>query len=175
MRELEQGQAARAPIVTGMYAHTGTRRKKLSAPHLIGGPGYTINRYALERLGSSIGKRCFENKVYAPEEDKYVSYCFEKKLGVQVIDSRDYTTGEERYHNFNAETVYTGITDQHQAYERWLREYRRNRVHPSIANMTVGEKRGMDGAYEYSVSFHQVKTTELIVRYTAILYKLCPE
>jgi glycoprotein-N-acetylgalactosamine 3-beta-galactosyltransferase len=92
---------------------------------IAGGPGYTLNKAALQRFfeattttnnkignnnssnTSAVWDHCLSNK-HQSYEDRFMSYCMSTFLGINGndTDTRDLLTGEQRFHDTDPATLY---------------------------------------------------------------------
>lgn len=157
-----------------LYFGQWVRQK--ASPYAAGGPGYTLSRAALARLGTVL-PTCFPDKV-ASFEDRLVALCL-RGLGIEVSDTRDPWTGEEQYHDVGPQQLYTSraASGRGATFHARGQAYWESLPHPNVvdyANQTVGPKYGLAAAAEYSVSFHNLHRPNYMARIHAIIYRLCP-
>jgi len=158
------------PLFLGQWTPKGNP----PTPQIAGGPGYTLNKAALEKFVADALPNC-EVETHAPNEDKLISLCMEK-IGIHPGDTRDQETGEQQYHNLDPDRVYRLKAGSH-LYDEQLRAYWEKLLHPNhiaYPNQAVGPKYNMDAAGRYSVSFHYIRHPLFMTRLFAILYRACP-
>lgn len=165
------------PIVTGARINVHPNNDataRMATTTIVGGPGYTMNRAALQ-LFHTKGLGCAARLV-GSMEDRILSKCFTHDLQIELADSRDPPTGQQLYHNFHANSIFLATTET-KGFMGKMKRYWRDAPHPNNSNKTttsVGDLNGLDAAFQYSISFHYLKTVKIVARYTAILYRLCP-
>jgi hypothetical protein len=153
---------------------------------IAGGPGYTLNRVALQTWVESSSEygwsRCFANRR-ASSEDWLISRCM-SGLGIHgnATDTRDVATGEQRFHDACPIALYLFRADhESRAYFRrqaaaWEDQPMPNwtsggssSINTSNTTMMVGPKHGLDAAAKYSISFHRIRYPFYTARIHAIL------
>jgi hypothetical protein len=155
---------------------------------IAGGPGYTLNRAALEKWVESTSaygwSKCLANRR-ASSEDRFISRCM-SGLGIygNATDTRDVATGEQRFHDVCPSVLYLFRADPNS------REYFRRQAaawedqpmpHSTTGSdkdnvsfdnnniFMVGPKHGLEAAAQYSISFHRVRFPLYTARIHAIL------
>jgi glycoprotein-N-acetylgalactosamine 3-beta-galactosyltransferase len=161
------------PIFLGQWVPHGPNDKFVS-----GGPGYTLNRLALQALVEQGLPTCFQHTT-ASYEDRLTTKCLQM-IGIQASDSRDYMTGEQSYHDVSPHAVYiakpaTPQTHKRASFHAKAAAYWQGLPHPQYPNRTMGPQRGLKAAAALSVSFHQIHHPAYMVRIHVIVHRdLCP-
>jgi hypothetical protein len=146
--------------------------------YVAGGPGYTLNRVGLERFVEKALPVC---NVYAKAsyEDRLFSSCM-KQLDIYGGDTRDFSTGEQHYHDCSPHCLYTSRAAGGRRASSHSRAvaYWETLPHPDQVrhlNETVGPKNNLEAAAVYSVSLHNLHHPQYIARIHAILFpRTCP-
>ena len=142
------------PLYMGRrFQYDGSHHGKSGLLFNSGGPGYLLNRRALQALASLIDKPVCQPRHRHREEDVLLSQCL-STAGIEPYDTRD-ELGRERFLPFSP--------GQHLAYRRiddndWYLRY------------SIDLKYGLDCCSTNSVGFHYIKTPD-IYRMQAILYR----
>lgn len=160
---------------------------------LSGGPGYVLNRAALEKYfevptgdqqSISAYNSCNPN-LKKPHEDRLLSQCLASTLGIRgnETDTRDFQTGAQRFHDTEPAQLYTFRANAKSGayFDRRAKEWE-NQPMPTFARQTgqdetngvVGPKHGLDAASKYSISLHKIHTPTYLARIHAILRRSCP-
>ena len=149
-----------------------------------GGPGYTLNAVAVKRLVEDALPKCHVNDKVA-YEDKLISKCF-RQLGIVGHDTRDATSGEQRYHDTNPAHLYSSqaSSSRRGSYHSRLAYYWEGLKHPnpkalgdelSLSDVAVGPKNQLESVAPYSVSFHDLYNPIYAARVHAIVHRdVCP-
>ncbi|KAG7365818.1 hypothetical protein IV203_028488 [Nitzschia inconspicua] len=142
---------------------------------IAGGPGYTLNRPALQKWIESPSRngweKCFANRRDS-REDWFISRCM-TGLGIHghATETRDPITGEQRFHDACPATIYTFRADPNsRAYFKRQAAAWESQPLPSNASIPVGPKHGLDAAAKYSISFHRIRYPIYTARIHAILH-----
>ena len=128
-----------------------------------GGPGYVLNRKAVQILVEDVLPNCGTTTVNSAE-DRILGYCFRTIAGVLGNNTVD-LEGSQRFHGMDPSFVATSKGDtgffQH-VYEYWGKRF------------VGGFQTGMNLTSANSISFHLLKYPVWLRRHHAILYKSCP-
>jgi hypothetical protein len=143
-----------------------------------GGPGYTLNAAAVQRLVQDALPYCHAHKRVA-FEDRMMALCFQDYLTItgNETDTRDLDTGEQRYHDETPASLFTfRATSKSKAPYLQKTAYAwQSLEHPSIPNTTVGPKHELEAAARFSISFHHLYNPQYVARFHAILHpRTCP-
>ena len=161
------------PIFTGQ--HVPLHGGKDSSFYVTGGPGYSLNRLALQQLVQQSLPTCHVHQR-ASYEDRLVTECL-RRIGIEALDSRDSETGEQVYHGVAPHTLYTSRVNNdggaksfhHKALQYWSQQ-----PHSSSSGGVVGPKPELHAAARLSVSFHNLYHPLYMARVHTILYpSLC--
>lgn len=167
------------PIFVGQW------RRQKTTPFLCGGPGYTMNRAALQQLTHNTSSHnnslstCFPHKV-ASYEDRLLSLCM-KRIGIVPSDSRDRLTGQQLYHDVDPNQVFVSRPNNSQRKSRRPSFHQQGQVywaslpHPNntTSSRPVGDMYGLDAAGTHSVSFHHIQSPKYMARLYALIHGLC--
>ena len=162
------------PIFMGAWAPHGDTK------FVCGGGGYTLNQPALTALVEQSLPRCFPN-TKASFEDRLVTRCL-GDIGIVPRDTRDPVTAEQTYHDTDPQTLFTTepVPPDHPKRRRAsmhkkIADYWERLPHPSLPNITVGPRRGLESAAAYSVSFHKIHYPIYMARLHVLVHcELCP-
>ncbi|KAG7351705.1 hypothetical protein IV203_007753 [Nitzschia inconspicua] len=142
---------------------------------IAGGPGYTLNRPALQKWIESTSrygwKKCFANRRDS-KEDWFISRCM-TGLGIHghATETRDPATGEQRFHDACPATIYSFRADPNsRAYFKRQAAAWESQPSPSNASNLVGPKHGLDAAAKYSISFHRIRYPIYTARIHVLLH-----
>jgi hypothetical protein len=184
------------PFIAGQWIRQQHR------PYVGGGPGYTMNRAALQAY-MQVWDQCHATTITS-SEDRLLSSCLPPH--VQFWDTRSLDTAEQLYHDVPPQQVYDGRAP---ATSNTTKQHRRANFHsrniayweslphprdliikknndsstipiwqPSISEgsfQPVAPKHGLAAAGTYSISFHYIRSMAFIARMHAILYPgVCP-
>lgn len=163
-------------------------------PYISGGPGYTLNKYAIIYYIENQYNICYPYDIVS-YEDRLLSYCLSK----YIYDSRDPITSEQLYHDVAPDQIYTSRPNNNTKSNRRNREnfhtkllryyetlpyhnyyqynnngyyykYIDNKDNNTLFTKFVGPKYGLDAASQYSISFHRLYNPEYMIRIHSILY-----
>jgi glycoprotein-N-acetylgalactosamine 3-beta-galactosyltransferase len=145
--------------------------------YVSGGPGYTLNQVALKRLVTEVLPKCRVH-TRASYEDRLVSQCF-REMNITGGDTRNYDTGEQRYHDVGPSHLYTfrsTTTGGRGSFHAKTAAYWERLSFPNQSGeITVGPKHELQAADAYSVSFHDIYHPLYMARLHSILYpETCP-
>lgn len=146
--------------------------------YVSGGPGYTLNQLALQRLVVDALPICRVD-VRASYEDRLVSHCL-RELGIKGSDTRDTITGEQLYHDCAPAHLYTfRSTRGRGSFHAKAASYWEMLPHPATNTSIlpqVGPKHELEAAGTYSVAFHDIYHPLYMARLHSILHRTtCPE
>jgi hypothetical protein len=156
--DLPKPQAQEQPLYLG---HFIPQQELKSGYFCGGGPGYVLNRQAVRILVQTLLPVCHVH-TQASAEDRLVGECFDS-VGIVGNHSVD-AYGAQRFHGMHPNFIasYTGDSKPYfqTMYKFWGDLY--------------GYKTGMDLVSNHSVSFHLIRSPEMMKRHHAIIYKSCP-
>jgi hypothetical protein len=147
--------------------------------YIAGGPGYTVNRVALERFVEDALPVCNVD-TKASYEDRLFSSCM-SQLGIRGGDTRDAESGEQQYHDCSPHCLFTtrAASGKRASFHSRAAAYWESLPHPDQLrhfNETVGPKKNVDAAATYSVALHKLHHPLYVARVHAVLYpRTCPE
>lgn len=188
--------SSQSPFIAGQWI------RQMNRPYIGGGPGYTMNRAALEEY-MQVWDQCHAT-IVTSTEDRLLSSCLPNH--VQFWDTRSLDSAEQLYHDVPPQQVYEGRaplpSSNNTTSKRRANFHSRNIAyweslpHPQdmIHNGSnaipipiwqpsteqgntnpVGPKHELAAAGTYSISFHYIRTVPFIGRIHAILYpEVCP-
>jgi glycoprotein-N-acetylgalactosamine 3-beta-galactosyltransferase len=125
-----------------------------------GGPGYILNRLALQRFIKEALSACLANQQEAAE-DRSLGYCF-KTLEITTEDTAD-AFHRQRFHGVDPYFLATKNPQKgfwKRLYKFWAREH--------------GYKWGIGLVSPQTVTFHLIKSPIWMKRMHAMLYHACP-
>lgn len=170
--------------------HLGRWIRQKNLPYISGGPGYTLNRVALEHLALEGLPSCLSDK-HASYEDRLISLCMQS-IGILPRDTRQGITGEQRYHVASPHQAFiTRVSplQKRPSYQSKVAAFDQSLPLPSPyqlfntadrlmdngAPTMLGPRYGLQSAAIDSVAFHHINSPLYMSRMHAILYpELCP-
>jgi hypothetical protein len=142
-----------------------------------GGPGYTLNAAAVQRLVQDVLPDCHPDKRVA-FEDRMIASCFQDYYNLKgnETDTRDFVTGEQRYHDETPASLFTfRAHSKAKGYLQTTAYAWQSLEHPSNPNTTVGPKHELEAAAQFSISFHHLYNPQYVARFHSILHpRTCP-
>ena len=162
MEELEGGRDSQ-PWFLGLQALFVGRPYGWEPVYNLGGPGYIMNRLALQRFVIEALPTCRSDEEFSGE-DMNVARCF-YGLDIFPMDTAD-AAHRQRFFDGNPQEVaeLNPTTDDSmwkEVYEYWAKDH--------------GWRVGLDLVSTQTVSFHHLKTPVSMKRHHAIIYNSCPE
>lgn len=172
LQELSEEEDTNNATTTSPPCHFGSWLPKRDM--IAGGPGHTLNRAALQQWMESTSdfgwSRCYAT-LRDSKEDWLTSRCM-KLMGIpgDATDTRDFDTGEQRFHDACPATLYQFRADPNsRAYFKRQAHAWESQPLPSNVSRVVGPKHGLDAAAKYSISFHRIHYPKYAARIHAIL------
>lgn len=146
--------------------------------YVAGGPGYTVNRAALERFVNDALSTCNVH-TKASYEDRLFSSCM-TRLGIRGGDTRDFNTGEQQYHDCSPHCLFISraASGRRASFHSRAVAYWETLPHPDQVqhfNETVGSKHNLEAAAVHSVSLHKLHHPLYLARVHSIIFPdTCP-
>ena len=163
LSEFEKEQVKNGSAGQGVLLGHHTRRRKRDPIYVGGGPGYVLNKAALQKFGEK-GLLTCEADALVSAEDRYISLCM-RSLGVELVDTAD-SEGRQRFQGLTADWIASENPWETKSWLLGLYSVWQDEGH--------GRRWGKNVTSPQSVSFHALKTPVLIRRHHAVLYKSCP-
>jgi hypothetical protein len=163
-----------------------------------GGPGYTLNRVAIQRFVRDALPNCAA-EAQVSDEDRNMARCM-REIGILPGDSRELNTGEQQYHDLPPSAlyifrpqgedfyamaarmwerlempVYSNVVFNSSIWQRY-ENHKKNNSEKSIDTgmELVGKKYHLQVVAKYSITFHHISCPAYMARIHAISHKLCP-
>jgi hypothetical protein len=126
-----------------------------------GGPGYVLNRQAVRILVQTLLPVCHVH-TQVSAEDRLVGECFDS-VGIVGNHSVD-AYGAQRFHGMHPNFIASYAGDSKPFFQTMYKFW----------GDLYGYKTGMDLVSNHTVSFHLIRSPEMMKRHHAIIYKSCP-
>ena len=132
-----------------------------------GGSGYTLNRYALQKL-IQVLPTCLHDVTMMPSEDTFIGYCL---LQVDITPNSTIDNyNEQMYHGRHVNYIYDGYKPDNSAWHKVIHDfYNDYYFNTTMKNATF--KSGRDAASIHSIAFHRMWDEYSMKRHHAIIHK----
>ena len=160
LEESEGGRDVR-PLYLGLQALFVGRKYGWEPVFNLGGPGYILNRLALQRFVTEALPTCHADEEFFGE-DLNIARCL-YEIGIFPIDTAD-AAHRQRFFNKNPSELARSYPvlegPWRHVYKHWAKDH--------------GWKVGLDLVSTQTVAFHHLKSPVAMRRHHAILYNACP-
>ena len=127
-----------------------------------GGPGYVLSRQSVRILVEKVLPVCHVHTSDSAE-DRILGECF-RSVGITANHSVD-ELGAQKFHGMHPNFI-ASFNGESKPFFKAMYEF---------WGSLYGYKKGVDLASRHSISFHLLRSPEMIKRHHAIIYRSCPQ